>query len=299
MSTSDLENILAADLPLAVSNLNDIKTIVTQVNQMVRNIIDRIKNKEFPTTQGMSFLDVKNQLLLKYLMNLNCVSLKKVSGESIDGSPSIERLVEIRTLLERMRPVEHKLRYQIEKLLKIATAGKFEDSDPLQFKANPNNLISKMGNDSSSDEEDDQKEKKTGVYVPPRLVPMKYDGDETADQRATKVAEKVRRHALSSSALQGLKEEYLDTPAEIVESTANSSKMSIARERQERQEYEETYFTRLPYSRQERHSSRQQYSSKSLANELAGMGSLPEKNGAKRKSQGGKKKGGFKKRRKH
>ena len=62
------------------------------------------------------------------------------------------------------------------------------------------------------------------------------DGDETADQRATKVAEKARRHALSSSALQVLKEEYLDTPAEIIESTANSSKMNIARERQERQE---------------------------------------------------------------
>lgn len=55
-----------------------------------------------------------------------------------------ERLVEIRTLLERMRPVEHKLRYQIDKLLKIATTGKFETTDPLQFKANPNNLISKV-----------------------------------------------------------------------------------------------------------------------------------------------------------
>lgn len=55
--------------------------------------------------------------------------------------------------------------------------------------------------------------------------------------------------------------------------------------------YEETYFTRLPFTRQERHSSRQQYSSKSLASELAGMGSLPEKGGAKRKTPGGKKKG--------
>jgi len=41
---------------------------------------------------------------------------------------------------------------------------------------------------------------------------------------------------LSSSALQGLKEEFMDTPVEIVESTANTSKQSIARERQERQE---------------------------------------------------------------
>lgn len=52
--------------------------------------------------------------------------------------------------------------------------------------------------------------------------------------------------------------------------------------------YEETYFTRLPFTRQERHSNRQQYSAKSLAGELAGMGTLPEK---KRKIQGGKKKG--------
>jgi hypothetical protein len=62
------------------------------------------------------------------------------------------------------------------------------------------------------------------------------DGDETAEQRSTKFAEKVRRHALSSSALQGLKEEFMDTPVEIVESTANASKQSIVRERQERQE---------------------------------------------------------------
>lgn len=62
------------------------------------------------------------------------------------------------------------------------------------------------------------------------------DGDETAEQRSSKIAEKVRRHALSSSALQGLKEEFMDTPVEIVESTANTSKQSIARERQERQE---------------------------------------------------------------
>lgn len=56
-----------------------------------------------------------------------------------------DRLVEIRTILERMRPVEHKLKYQIEKLLKLATTGKLADNDPLQFKANPDNLISKVG----------------------------------------------------------------------------------------------------------------------------------------------------------
>lgn len=43
-----------------------------------------------------------------------------------------------------MRPVEHKLKYQIEKLLKISVSGKFDENDPLQFKANPNNLVNKV-----------------------------------------------------------------------------------------------------------------------------------------------------------
>nr|CAG4635187.1 EOG090X0IJO [Alona affinis] len=300
---NDGGNVVASDLPLAISSLNDIKTLMTLVNDMIRNIIHRVKNKELPIDQGMSFLDVKNQMLLKYLINLNCVMLKKVSGESIKGDPVIDRLVEIRTILERMRPVEHKLKYQIEKLLKFAATGKFAENDPLQFKANPNNLISKVGGDNDSSDEEVGKKKdsnKAGVYVPPKLVSMQYDGDETGVQRASKTTEKARRHALSSSALQGLREEYMDTPAEIVEYSANGNRANLVKERQERQEFEETYFTRLPYTRQDRHKSRQQYSSTAFANELAGLGSQAEGGAGKRKSgSGGKKKGGFKKKKRH
>lgn len=64
----------------------------------------------------------------------------------------------------------------------------------------------------------------------------KTDGDETGVQRASKTTEKARRHALSSSALQGLREEYMDTPAEIVEHSANSNRANMVKERQERQE---------------------------------------------------------------
>jgi len=48
--------------------------------------------------QGISFLDVKNHLMLSYIMNLTHVMCSKVSGESIRGSPDVDRLVEIRTV---------------------------------------------------------------------------------------------------------------------------------------------------------------------------------------------------------
>nr|CAG4650625.1 EOG090X0IJO [Sida crystallina] len=292
--TAGTPDLLAADIPVALSHLNEVKNVALSVNQMVRNVINRLKNNELPMSNGMSFLDVKNQMLLKYLLNLNFFVLKKCSGETIKGNPAIERLVEIRTVLERMRPVEHKLKYQIDKLLKIASTGKLGENDPLQFKANPHNLMTKVGDDDeSSEDEGKSKKSKSGVYVPPKLAAMPYEGDETSEQRSSKAEEKVRRQKVSSSVLQGLREEFMETPAEIVESSANGSRMKVAQERKSIQEYEETYFTRLPVTRQDRHRSRQMNSAKSVADELIGLSSFREDSGKKRKSTAGsgKKKG--------
>ena len=48
--------------------------------------------------QGISFLDVKNHLMLSYVMNLTHIMSRKLSGKSICGSADIQRLVEIRTV---------------------------------------------------------------------------------------------------------------------------------------------------------------------------------------------------------
>ena len=47
----------------------------------------------------------------------------KVSGQSIKDSPYIDSLIELRVVLEKIRPLEKKLRYQIDKLLKAASTN--------------------------------------------------------------------------------------------------------------------------------------------------------------------------------
>lgn len=89
---ADVSNVLAADLPVAVSSLTDIKNVVTQANQMVENILSRMRNNEFQTKEGISFLDVKNNLILSYLINLGYCALRKVSGELIQGEKCIGML---------------------------------------------------------------------------------------------------------------------------------------------------------------------------------------------------------------
>ena len=48
--------------------------------------------------QGVSFLEVKYQLLLGYLVDLTLLMSNKLRGNSIQDDPCIDRLVEIRTV---------------------------------------------------------------------------------------------------------------------------------------------------------------------------------------------------------
>lgn len=56
------------------------------------------------------------------------------TGQQIERDPSIDRLIEIRTVLEKIRPIDYKLRYQIDKLVKTAVTGQTNASDPINFK---------------------------------------------------------------------------------------------------------------------------------------------------------------------
>lgn len=56
------------------------------------------------------------------------------TGKTIERDPSIDRLIEIRTVLEKIRPIDYKLRYQIDKLVKTAITGVTNSKDPINFK---------------------------------------------------------------------------------------------------------------------------------------------------------------------
>lgn len=89
-----------------------------------------------PPEDGLSLLDVKNELLLSYLEHmvfLILLKLRNTSSTSDDDSANlslensdlgqsvVKKLVELRLYLEKgVRPLEEKLRYQVEKALRAA-----------------------------------------------------------------------------------------------------------------------------------------------------------------------------------
>merc|ERR1719225_881229 len=127
--------------------------------------------------------------MLEYLTNLSYVALRKTEGMKIENDPAIERLVTNRTVLEKIRPIEQKLKYQIDKAVKVADSGQVSAKDPMNFKANPAALVSKLGDGEEDDDEEEDDEtadgddvkggakggRKDGKYVAPKNVPAYYE----------------------------------------------------------------------------------------------------------------------------
>ncbi|XP_055907591.1 neuroguidin [Eupeodes corollae] len=310
------------DLPQAIQLLGEMNSNVKQVTDLVEGMLQRVKRGELTTEYGLSFLEVKYHMLLDYLINLTYVVLRKCSGETIEGNPSIERLIEIRTVLEKIRPIDYKLRYQIDKLVKTAVTGVSDSSDPILYKPNPENMLTNYDDDddydepasnSESEQEDDEAEAdeeatvkpkksitatKSGVYVPPKIKPVYYDGDDKPADRDKKLIERAKKRAMTTSMLQDLKEEYLDAPTEI--SSGSRAQQIISTAQKEKQEYEEAYLTRLPVTKAEKHRQRKLTTlgtiGDDILNEISRDPKLSTSGGGsnKRKKKAGKKRGGKK-----
>lgn len=231
-----------------------------KVKSVILKMKDQMDEEGGGTEKGMSIIELKNHLMLEYLINLSYLVLKKTSGKKIEGDEAVERLVTNRTVLEKMRPIEQKLKYQVDKAVKVADSGEIKADDPIHFRANPGALMSKLGgmddDDDSDDEEGGVREKRAdgGKYKVPKHVPAYYNEENGAgggDDDGEAEAKKKKKQQLSKALIEDLKRQHLDTPEEIFEAedTMRKTRVDAARERQR---YEEEHFMRLPISKRDK-----------------------------------------------
>lgn len=255
----------------ALRIFKNLKEVGSQVLTLVNTLKDRVVNGELEAENGISLLDVKNQVMIQYLLNLAQLIILKTTGKSIEGSSALDRLIENRIILEKCKPIEQKLKYQIEKYIKRSIVGSVDDNDPSRFKANPEDLLEKSDEDETDGEvseqqtENNKDKRKPGVYIPPKLTSVPYEDERTVDKQS-KLLERSRNHALRSSVIQELKEEYLDIPVEV--KATNSVQQKEDKYQKMKREYEENYFTRLPVTKEEKRKSKLKFSMGQLSNEI-------------------------------
>jgi U3 small nucleolar ribonucleoprotein protein LCP5 len=226
---------------------------------------------------GISLLSLKHHTMLSYLQSATLLILHRALGNSLgERSPPkasfasaersargsgagdlVDHMVEGRLVLEKIKVLENRMKYQIEKLVRVATEPQSTKnvidgksycehsqplpnrmcSDPLAFRPNPQNLLDQglEGSDGGGTEDE---QATGGIYRPPKVAPMPYTESRKKDSRQLPVP----------TALSGLSR--LDPSQPHVESTSGLGNMpsltsNRAREIQEMNEWEETNMTRL------------------------------------------------------
>jgi U3 small nucleolar ribonucleoprotein protein LCP5 len=164
-------------LSLAYSNCQSKMTaqdslpgLLTSLTASISSATDAVPDSSAiqPPKDGISLLDVKNELLLSYLQNLVFLIIIKLRNGSLGdtegsddgiGSEVVKKLVELRVYLEKgVRPLEGRLKYQIDKVLRAADdatrAAGLAETRPTNGDKVESNAVSKVVKDDSESDSD-------------------------------------------------------------------------------------------------------------------------------------------------
>ncbi|KAJ2787377.1 hypothetical protein GGI15_000741 [Coemansia interrupta] len=264
--------------------LKTISTQATQVRELVDGLRARVADGSLATGKGLSFLEVKQHTLLSYLSNLSFVALLKLHGRSLAEHPAVWRLIEDRTVLEKMKPLEQRLKYQIDKLLRTAVVGASQPApqptahlhttddpeaeapsaagnalaamlasdamaNPTSYGPNPEALALDMRGDG---EEDDG----SGLYRVAKQMPVRYEeqGGKGAARRERE-EQRMAARASRSRLVRDLMAQYDDRP-EVASASGNPERTHVdgrmARLAEDTRRFEEDNFRRRAVSKRER-----------------------------------------------
>ncbi|KAJ3044575.1 Serine/threonine-protein kinase smg1 [Rhizophlyctis rosea] len=262
----ELQQLIETDSAEFLNLLKDFKNKVSDMRGRLAPLLERIHSGDLPTSNGVSLLEVKVHSLLSYITNLGFYLMLKLHGHSISGHPVIHRLIELRIVLEKIKPLEAKLKYQIEKLVKAAAmedhAGLVEGGagggvvDPLAFRPNPGAMMMEGGAEA---EQTDTPAEKSGIYRPPKLAPKPYlDPSLTTTRTATgRLSQRALEKASRSRMLADLRTQFDSRPEELTAHGTGyaAAEMGASVEDEkwaERERYEEENMVRLSMTREDK-----------------------------------------------
>ncbi|KAL9035011.1 MAG: hypothetical protein Q9214_006783, partial [Letrouitia sp. 1 TL-2023] len=255
-----------------------LSTLDTSLSSAVATLPESTALK--PQPDGISLLDTKNELLLAYLHNLSFLILFKLQNQSHSqreppSTPQTEfteKLIALRVYLEKgVRPLESRLKYQVDKLL-LAASEADASAKPLSPKSSRNTTKRRTSSASASDDHgmiepsdlshrpnpaammapksaaqnprDDHGKGKDEVYRPPRITPI---APPTTTARESKGRDKDRRQQKSHLLDTFVREELSSAPlAEMSIGAGSGLRGKEAEKERERRAYEETRLVRLP-----------------------------------------------------
>ena len=241
---------------------------------------------------------MKNELMAGYITDLMLYIGMKLRGESVAGTELAQRLLEARVVMEKMRPIETRLQYQIEKLLRAGEMKSSKDlagKDPLSFRPNLDALVAHNEGDDEDDDDDDEFTKssskdKSKVYRAPRLAAVPYEEDDKSKAREEREERRQTDRMRRSEVVDAIRDEFGDRPEMVDGSRMDVMTSSKARrlreEALERERWEEEHFTRLTVNKKTRNAMRTEERKSMGFTSIADIGKASDVSGFNKRRRG-------------
>lgn len=260
------EVLVRDDAPKLLTALKEMKDGLDLVRGKVEALTRKVKKNQLPTGDGIGYLEAKHHLLLSYCQDIVYYLLRKAKGLSVGGHPVVRSLVEIRLFLEKIRPIDKKMEYQIQKLTNAAEGaaaqekvlnaeakGKDEprdEEDLLKFRPNPDMMDSKSAPEGQDND---------GIYRPPKFMPASMDDEDKGRKQASRRDKALARMATENPYLKEIIDDAADRPEEWKEKVGDESRefVKYMRQREKHEKQEEELFTRAPVTKRDKQMERQ------------------------------------------
>lgn len=117
LSREEQMDVVYSSAPELVGLLAELNDATKQLETVVNPLLSKVKKGESSKKEGLHYLEVKKLLLLAYCQAITFYLLLKSEGQPVRDHPVIARLVEIKSLLDKMKELDGHLPDGFENLL--------------------------------------------------------------------------------------------------------------------------------------------------------------------------------------
>ena len=228
------------------SLLKNIRTNVDEVSKKMNSVLTNFSQTDKAEIKyGVSYLDSKNNFLLIYLTDLVLYSLLKANGKLINNHPIIRRMTFMKTILEKTKVIDLKLKTQIDRLLKLGEKSLDEKENTKTDDVDETALRPRILDEEEEVESEGEAEKKKAKYKVQRDF-QEFFETTTDSKKRKKQIEKIKDKVRNSEMFKEIREQFNDTPNEI-----NNQNTEYDKFMKEVEDYEDDHFTRVKVPKRE------------------------------------------------
>eukprot|EP00397_Hematodinium_sp_SG-2012_P052967 GEMP01062955.1.p1 GENE.GEMP01062955.1~~GEMP01062955.1.p1 ORF type:complete len:304 (+),score=90.59 GEMP01062955.1:23-934(+) len=244
-----------------------------QAFQKLEPIVSRlVLDEQNVPAEGLEFVEAKTETLLSYLTNLSYYMVLKATPGAAIPTGLFEQLFKQRWLLQRARPLDQRMHYSIEKILK-------EMQSPDAARASTPGTLRKNVTDADGDDAEAPVEEEQAVYKAPRFQAVEAPTKTTKNDKLEKLVERKRMRFEQGELMRELREEFVDAPLEIGGS-GHDAKGSMELETLERKaahkkRFEEENFVRMMATKKDKKETKRLRELK-MKSQSAGVASLAD-----------------------